>query len=557
MTTSYGVVGTDGVVPVYSPDSRWCWWSISEIYTGGQGHERYVPKVNDYIKDPDTNADFVVISIDPTTLIATFVPIQSPVNNYIIDQPDVLFGVGPGTTSDTYRAYLDTSVTPHVLSVDTRLKVAGTMSSYCKIFKGTDLGQTAQVISAVYDNSNNFVTNNIPLQLAALDSLTNFSIKIVSSCYSTVNMLDGELVTVVIYSEDGHVVSKRQLIVENTGFIRPLDAGENYIIAISLETPFLSPTIDSVVTLPINVPVDSLNIRGVVQYSNGSTQSYPVDGSKFNLLGIDQYVASIVGYEMDLTLRYTLSTNESTYSATYNNRYITAPYKIVTVNPNNAYSVKLFGYPEWQGQISGYRIRWFLLNLDRNISLDVTDYVTFATQTGVFNPLGFGILQNKVVNINLQDVSNGFLPYIHTQVYSVTLNGPPSSNLTPWTVQSVFNASHTTYGQGLYAARAINNVRHLRIDCGIHDIHSWLIQVYNNTYPLIDPYEQAVLILPDVFEITYKTTKIQYPISEWNSILDLGVEVIYGENVYIKFSNNGSSSEINLSVAGLCINHTF
>lgn len=122
-----GVVGIDGVVPIYDPDARWCWWSINEIFREGTpGQGRYVPKVDDYVIDPDTFTTWKVTSLDNDTLYPTMVQIRPANMSFSISETDVLFGVGPGTQSDTYRAYLDKSVTPYVLNVDRRLKIGGT-----------------------------------------------------------------------------------------------------------------------------------------------------------------------------------------------------------------------------------------------------------------------------------------------------------------------------------------------------------------------------------------------------------------------------------------------
>jgi hypothetical protein len=205
-------------------------------------------------------------------------------------------------------------VTPHVLAVDIRLKVAGTMASYAKIFKGSDLTESGNVISRVYDSNGNFISENIPLELVAIDSHNNYSIKTIKVCHTNEHLLDGEIVTAVIYGDNGHVVSKRQLLVENTSFIRSVDASAKYISHISVESAFISPTFDHIIEFPLNIPLNALNLMGVVHYSDGSTLKLPVDGSKFRMFGLEQYVSSIVGQTVDLVLSYALAPNEIAYT---------------------------------------------------------------------------------------------------------------------------------------------------------------------------------------------------------------------------------------------------
>lgn len=312
--STLGVVGSDGITPVYAPDARWCWWELKEIYFGNVGDRRYVPKVGDCIKDTDINADYIVASIDPVTLIPTLRALVA-LNNGGLSEQDILFGVGPGTQADTYRVYLDTSVLPYVLAVDARLYVAGSATSYCKIFRGADVSDQSKVVSALFDQSGTLLTLNIPLELARFDNHLNVSTKIVSVCHTKEQMNDGELVTIVFYDDIGHVVSKRQLLVENTAFIRSINVSQKYISSISVETPFLSATTDNLIEFPINVPLQGIGLFGIVNYSDGSSLRMPVDGTKFKIFGIEQFVGTIVGQKINLVLSYTVGSDETVYGA--------------------------------------------------------------------------------------------------------------------------------------------------------------------------------------------------------------------------------------------------
>jgi hypothetical protein len=137
-----GVAGTDGEVPVYDPDGSFRIWSLVQIYTGNQGQNRYVPKVDDLVIDLTTFDWYKVDSVDPTTMIAHMSRIQGSIPNQTISSDDRLLGAGPGTISDTYRIYVDKSVVPYTMSVDMRLRMYGTMATNVKIFRGSDLTVT-------------------------------------------------------------------------------------------------------------------------------------------------------------------------------------------------------------------------------------------------------------------------------------------------------------------------------------------------------------------------------------------------------------------------------
>ncbi len=556
--SSVVVVGNDGVAPIYQPNGRWCWWSINEIYMGpnSPGQNKYVPKVNDYVIDPSVYVVYVVEAVDPVALTSTLVEIMPPFIATEFTPPDVLFGVGPGTQSDTYRVYLDTSVTPYILAVDIRLRVAGTKASYCKIFLGSVVDNTGTVISMVYDNSGNFVSQNVPLELVGIDNVTNYSIKTVSVCNTNLEIIDGEIVTAVIYDDQGNVVSKRQLLVENTSFIRSVNVSQKYVTGIALKSPFLSAIAPSTIDFPLNLPINALNLTGIVNYSDGSSLEMPVDGTKFSIIGLGQYVSTIVGQVLPLVLSYQLGPEEVAYGAVnLNTRYVTEPYNIQTIDADNSYSVKIYGYPEWGGA-NGYSMRWYLFNLDRNIFFDVTPYVTFSQNTGTFNPTQYGYLQRKAVQLNLSQVSGTFNPYIATQLLDISLLEAPNGLTTPWTVSQVSGSDIPAYGNNLVATITSSTGNTLvNISAGITDFNTWLQQVYNQTFPLLNANETTPPA-PTHFALMYMGNEVIYPIANWNQSLAVSGAFTNYSNVYIRFINRTASGDQQLSIAGMLIYQT-
>lgn len=555
-TGTTGVVGqVDGIVPVYDPTGRWCIWNINEVFQGSVGSRRYVPKKDDYVIDPATYTMYIVMSVDPITLLSELKEIRPANMSFGFTETDILFGVGPGTQADTYRVYLDKSVTPYVLAVDARLKIAGSLTAYAKIFKGAVLGSTGEVISRVYDASGNILSDQIPLEKVALDSHDNYAIKIVSVCYTLADLADGEVVTAVIYDDAGHVVSKRQLLVENTAFIRSVNADQKYVSHISLETSFLSPTLSHVIEFPLNVPLTALNLIGVVHYSDGSVLRLPVDGSKFKLFGIDQYVSTIIGQKLDLALSYTLAENEVAYGAVVGDqRYVTEAYSIQTIDANNSYSVKLFGYPIWLNEALGYEMHWYLFNLDRNVYFDVTPFVRFAENTGVFNPKGYGYLQRKAVTINLREVAGTFKAFTHTQLVDIILHAPPNNTDTAWLVSHEAASERPLYGDKLYAIKKWNGQNHtLNVGSALLTQEAWLSEVYSRTYPLIDRFKETTPPVPTHFEVIYGVNKVQFPIDQWNTAFALTFDLPANATIFIRFFKRMATTDLQLSMAAMIV----
>jgi len=550
-----GVAGTqDGLAPIYEPDGRWTMWSINQLWRGTVGHNHYVPNVDDYVIDPATNQKWRVASVDPTTLIPTLVSVKDVDTGEFTDI-DILLGVGPGTQSDTYRIYIDKSVMPYTLAVDARLKVNGSMATTCKIFKGSELNGNSHVISAMYDQSGNLLGQAIPLELVAMPNGQNYAVKSVPVCYTTENVVDNDILTAVFYSATGGVVSKRQLIAENTAFIRSSDSSVKYVTEIRLETPFLSEADPTLIQYPINVPLNGMNLMGVVEYSDGSILRMPVDGTKFQIFGFEHFVATIVGQKMPLVLKYNLSSDEIAYGVSVAaDRFMAKNYKAITKKAEGAYTTKLFGYPVWIDPINGYRMEWYLYNLERETVYRATPYVTFNENTRPFDPLAYGVSQRVSVSVNLKSVNATYKNYIHVQTMDIVLaqRGDEETGLTRWTI-GFDPGQNPPYGRENFADVVMvnQNFWRLRLASGAPDQDTWFTKLYFNTKPLVDPTRESLPPTPTHFKVVRGTNEIEFPISQWNQDLVLSQPFTNNETVFVKFFKRTPENDIQLAVAGL------
>jgi hypothetical protein len=554
-TNINGITGTDGIVPVYEPNARWAWWNMNEIFNGGPGANRYVPKVNDYVEDIEEYITYKVTALDPVTLIPTLVPITRPGSNGAISLVDRLVGTGPGVQSDTPRVYLDTSVTPHVLAVDTRFRIAGSMSSYAKIFKGTNLSSNGDPIGFLYDSNGTFLTQNIPLELVAIDSHVNHSIRVVAVAYTNQQLNDGEIVTVVIYTDDGHVVSKQQFLVENTSFIRSVNVSQRYVSSISLESPFLSTTDNNTLEYPINVPLVAFNMVGVVNYSDGSKLRLPVDNSRFKIFGLERYVATVVGQEIDLVLSYALGPLEIAYGAVNGDgKFVTEPFKLRTINQVGSYTSKLFCYPVWNDPVTGYTLKWFLYNLDRDISFDVTPFVNYATPQNSFVGTTLGVNQQLIARVNLRDVSPIFNSYIHVQNVEVLLREPGTARTTNWSIK--FEPTQMNpYGVDLHVGAVLLSASSTRLNLrsGCTSQNEWLQKLYFNTKPLYDSRREINPPTPNFFAIEIGSARYEYPVSAWNNDITVPSGVQINDTLFIEWFRRTATGDILLGKSGLPI----
>lgn len=546
------VTGTDGVVPLYDENARWCIWALQEIYMGQQGEKRYVPKVNDYVVDYETHQWYKVIRLDLTTMIAELDPITTSIPDEEFSDKDRLLGAGSGVETETFRVFIDRSVIPYKLTPDARLSYKASMASYVRIFKGDEIN--GKIISMMYDSAGNLIGDKVPLSLAFMPNGQNYTVKSIPTCSTTEELENNEYLTVVAYSDTGNVVSKRQLMVWNTGFIRAADASQKYITGISLETPFLSEADDSIILYPINVPLAGFNLVGVVHYSDGSTARYPVDGTRFQVYGLQDYVATIVSQELPVVLKYNLTSNEVVYGAAVNgDRFITRSFKAITQNADGVYGVKLFGYPVWIDAISGYRMEWFLLNLDRNAYYRCTQHVIFNENSPAFNPIQYGVNQRVSVSVNLKNVNGIFKNYIHTQVIDIVLvRAATDHSGTNWTIGYQID-QNPPFGRNNSAALTFinQNLRKVKIDQGELTLDAWLERLYYRTLPLMDAQVEGSAPRPDMFSLLIGNNELQFPISQWNQELQITQSLLNNETLFIKFFKRTTETDLILSVSAL------
>lgn len=551
---------------IVDPNRGYREWLISEIYAPGNpsSQGQYVPNVDDSVRDW-TQGILRVISVNYTTGISVLRKWTEPVDPGQIDDEDILLGAGPGTQSESYRCYLDQSVTPFTLSLDARLHIYGTTTSSIKIFLGTDISQNGQVVSQYYDSAGNLLGENIPLETVAMfddgvvipgdaTTLYNRAVKAARVGHTTRRMVDGEVVTVVTYDDAGQAVSQAKLLIKNTAFVRQTNSSLKYVSEIRVKTPFLSPSDPHVIEYPVNMGVDNLNLIGEVLYSDGSRLEMPVDGTKFTMAGLRNYVATIQGQTVDLMLSYQLSPNESAYLHTPSpNNKINVPYQARTKQTDGAYSVKLYAYPTWVDQLNGYRLEYLLYNLDRQQVYRVTNLVTLATNSAAFDPLLYGVKQRINVGVNMDQVDPLFDSWRHTQMFEITLIRPGNQDIGDnWTIG--FTAGQDPeYGIDLKAVHTFINVNNSRLNiaCGATTLAEWLAKVYYPTQPLYDTRSETGPLVPNYFILASENNRLELPISSWNQEITVERAPDAGKLVYIEFLRKTADNDLQLSVAGL------
>lgn len=542
---------SEPIVPIFDPDRGFRTWSSKEIYKGPNKDGRYVPNVDDLVVDWD-NGFFRVVGVDLSTGLS-----RLERWNFLQDEgdgaTDVLLGVDIAAQGESYRLYLDDSVTPHTLAPDSRLHVFGTTANSMKLFRGTHIGDDGEVVSAMYDQDGTFLGENIPLELVAMPDQNNIAVKSPVTGYTLTKMQDGEVVTAVIYDDAGYPTSYSTLLVKNTAFVRTTEAGKRYITGIHLESTFLSKEDDRLLELPTNMAVKDVPATGVVTYSDGSEVRMPADGGRFNFYGLDHFVSTIVGQKIPLVLSYRLGEDEYCYGAQPgNNKHISEKYWGTTTEFEKAYSIKLYAFPRWVDDVRGYTLDFYLYTLDRSHVWGVTPYVSIAPNSPSFQPFRYSEKQKLTFTVDMDKVDPRYPPFRHTQTMEITLMSPGTDRNTNWLVGFTPNQM-PPYGMGLSArATYINtDLWHLNLSSGFHSKEEWLRHLYYATEPLHNYNVETQAPPPNIFVVKMRYRDYEFPIDMWDKNLEVINDRHQGDNLIIEFIHRVYENDLQLGIAAL------
>lgn len=546
-------------VPIYDQDGIGRLWIRKDIYTGPDGTGQYVPNVDDIVIDY-TVGWLRCVYVDVSTSLSTLEPWTPPTN--ATGSLDVLLGTIPGYASESSRVYYDKSVTPHTLRIDRRLRCYGSAATHVKIFKGVDISAaTGKVIGFTVNPQGQLDSANIPLELVGTDTVDNLSIKTPTLAYTQEDLEDGDVVTVVVYDGDTGASAYQKMLVKATSFVMDSEADIQYITGISMDSPFMDPSAENQLNIPMNTPVESLSLIGEVTNNSGRVRQQVINGSKMALHGFENFAATIVGQKIPLVLTYHLDSTEQTslgQNNTAGDRHISVLYSAVVTAVDGAATVKLFVVPTWVDGTNGYRLEYWLYSLDRKTYYYVTPYVTLGATSADFQPLLYGSRQQLTVVIDLNRVDTRFRAIRHAQTLEITLVGPGTDVSDPWYIR-YSPGQDPAYGKGISAKFRFGSVDDwgVRVDCGATTQTQWLEAVYFRTQPLYYPDTETQGLTPTHFVVVIASdVQVEFPISQWNEELSVASGGTEGEGIHLRWIyRSDSGNDLYLGASPMVIRH--
>lgn len=544
-----GVTGTDGIQPYYLPAERWTIWNLADVYKGGAGSGKFIPKINDYVIDVTTNTVYKTVSYNTPAYTSNLLQIALTSTTF----GDILMS---GTASG-YRVYYDKSVTPNTLTVDGFMHIYSSVATKARIY-AKDINNNDIVVSKVYDSSGNLTGNDIDLVKVAYNSHDNYAVKSIRACNTDTNLTTGDSVTIVVYDSVGNVVTKTNAIIEETTYIPQAYSNQKYIVNMYLQTPYLNPADDRVILYPLNQNLSTFKPNLVLVYNDGTISSNPIDGGKYNLAGLNS-IPPLNSSNSNLTLIYTLDPNESAIATIQNGGgYITKPYSLTTVDPDPLYGSKLYFYPVWNTSSNKYDHKVYFTILDRSVCIDITNKVSFVSGFSFDGTASkYNQMQTVKVRVDAKDISNVYKTFIIEEEFTVKTMGSPTnpSSLRLWTVKLPSTASNeygdATPASGLKAVRLINT--RVNISNNISTLAAWLDATYKKTNAIYNTSTEGQAPDPTHMEISYQGNTILRPLSSYNSNIDFPVTVNLYSNIQITFLKQTLTGYLKLSVIDMIV----
>lgn len=540
----------------YDPNRGFRVWNRSEIIQAPGETDRWVPNKDDLVIDY-AQGFFRVKEVIYGTHMPVLEKWEPPRSVDPDGDENILVGVGPGYSSESYRCFLDKSVTPFTLAPDSRLHWYGSMVASYKVFKGSDISEEyGNIISAYYDSSNNYLGPNIPVEAYVIPGTTSNTTSVPMVGFTSEDMDDNEKVTLVSYDSLGGVVSIAALLVMNTETIRQADSTKSYVSGITLDTPFLSASDPKVIEFPLNVMVASLPLQGVVHYRGGRQLRLPI-GGQFDIEGLENYIATVEGEEFPMTATYLLAEDEMAYNVIPTaNRTITENYVARTIAVDGAYSCRMFVYPNWINETQGYALEFYLYNADRQRFYNCTPYVELGLNSAPYRPKTYGEVQTLTYAVNLNAVDGRFAPYRFVTTFQIALI-TAGTNTPNWEVYPRPDQI-SGYGRDLKASVDYiqTNVWDLRLRNGASTYDEWLKKMYYSAEPLVDTAQEEYPPEPTHFILHFVHNKYEYAVSQWADVLKVNNDLTNGKLLNVQWIKRTYDNDLQLAMTALPIQQT-
>ena len=341
-----------------------------------------IPRPGSLVLDMANNGLLLrVMSVDASTFTPTYGPVHTALLQPTPIDPDpnddnVTSIIDYGNAR--FYLFYDTAETPTKLNVDKKLVILGGDANLFEIMKYDITTQTYVPVSLYFDNGV-YLGTKIPLVTVNADT----RVKVPSNCHTSMAIHDDDVFYIFIYDYAGTQCGSVKLyakraVVNNTAEDALLI--EDFIITatqLDNEELYLYPDQDPA----------SLVIAPRILYNDGTGRVVPIDNALCHLYGLEGFIASYPGQEVELLVKYFLDPTQQAVGETLhvsgNTRYLARGIKLRVKDPGTGeYNLKISVVPRYITSTNRYILMCFLYNSEDNTVRDITSKVTVTPPFG-------------------------------------------------------------------------------------------------------------------------------------------------------------------------------
>lgn len=401
---------------------------------------KIIPAVRSMVIDNRTSSIkvYLVKAVDPKTYKVTYMDFPYEV----IDRKSMILNYG----NDVFMLYYDNRTTPTRLTVDAKLILFGSNVAKYKLMKGDT------VISCAMQ-SNGSETQYVTGAMDVLEVTDKYvdGIRRCDTCYTTANLVDGDIITLELYDASGLMIADIELIARKATILNTLTSVINPIIAFDATSNQMNAGNEDYDWYILKgQSKENLSIYPTIRFSDGTSYVVPQDNVTCFIYGFEDIDTTKAGTKYPLIIKYYVNARYPVASGigieAGSKHVLTCEKKVKIIEKPTGTLSKVSLVPVWNNATGEYDFRFYAYNEDRTGMTDVTTRIIARNDAGkqvfadgalvsgsvVFN--NFSTVQTFTVKL-LADTVNGYTNE-YTQTFKVLLNNPqPDENGIPTAVE--------------------------------------------------------------------------------------------------------------------------
>lgn len=417
---------------------------------------KIIPAVRSMVIDNRTSETkvYLVKSVDPTTYKVTYMDFPYEV----IDRKSMILNYG----NDVFMLYFDKRSNPARLTVDAKMVLFGSNITMYKLVKD---GVVISRVLRTNDQGVEYETSTVDI-VEVTDKYVD-GVRRCNTCYSSVVLHNGDLVTLELYDSTGLMVAEVELVAREATILNTISGTLNPIISFDATSNQMNAdNTDFDWYLIKGQSKENLSVYPLITFADGTSYVVQVDDSTCFMYGFEDIDTNNSGTTYPIIIKYYVDARYPISDALVSNNagtkhVLSCQKRLKVIDKPTGMISKISLVPVWKEANSEYDFHFYAYNENRNGIVDITDRVIGRNAAGkqVFKS---GVLTNGSVNFGLFDVKQTFTitppaiaidgyEHSYSQTFVVILRNPNSQNVERWNIinpdnqDEVYGDNNATY----------------------------------------------------------------------------------------------------------------